>query len=213
MPWRFGLCVQLSHWRKCSGKCIQSRGTETHTQHVEAIQGQAAWASLLLPSAEGAQESHPPALCLYQSTAGPALLSCSQDPNCVPDLLWYKADSTRIIQSPRLEKTSEIIKFKGIKEMVVQIYNLEFKDNIGGAVEYLKTQRWNAFGVGLTRVWSCCARYSTVAHIFLPFSHSDCNTSFPSSNLNAHTLGIQCIKPSKLFLSQNTDLFLPCSIG
>lgn len=93
--------------------------------------------------------------------------------------------------------------------VVVQIYNLGFKDNIGGAVEYPKTQRCNKFAVGLTRVWSCCTRYSAVAHLFLPFSHSDFNTSVPSGNLTVHTLGIQCIKPWKLTLFQNTALFWP----
>lgn len=44
-----GTTCPTLHWRKWSGKFSQSRGTETHTEHVEAIQGQAAWASLLLP--------------------------------------------------------------------------------------------------------------------------------------------------------------------
>lgn len=76
-------------------------------------------------AAEGAQESHPQALCLYQSTARPALLGCSRDSSCAPDLLWYKADSTRIKESLRLEKTSKIIQFKSVQELSSGSLNLQ----------------------------------------------------------------------------------------
>lgn len=61
-----------------------------------------------------------PPVHLYQSMTGPAQLSSSQDTDFAPDLLCCKADMLRSWM------------------MASQIYNLEFKEKAGGAVEYLK---------------------------------------------------------------------------
>lgn len=136
-------------------------------------------------------------ICLCQSTTGLTQLSCSQDTSIAPDLLCYKADMLR----------GWI--------MAIQIYNLEFKEKVGGSVEYLKypkTQRCKLFAVGHIRAWSCCVVYPAVAPPYMLFTHNHCNTTFPKGSLNVHTFVFQCIKQSKLFLSQNTSLFWPVQL-
>jgi len=134
-----------------------------------------------------------PPVHLCQSTTGLTQLSF-QDTSFVPSLLCYKADMLR----------GWI--------MVIQIYNLEFKENAGGAVEYLKypkTGGCEPFAVRLSRVWSCCVRYPAVPPPCMLFSCSHCNRSFPKGSLSVHTFGVQCLKQLELFFPPNTSLFWP----
>lgn len=62
--------------------------------------------------------------------------------------------------------------------MVIQIYNPEFRDGIGGAVEYPKTQRCNICSGAPQGMELLCQVLSCSSPV-LPFSHSDFNTSSP----------------------------------
>lgn len=75
-------------------------GELKHTQNTRGSNPRTG--SLSFPAASfswGCPGKPPSSLVFVPEHSGPALLSCSQDPNCVPDLFWYKADSTRIIES------------------------------------------------------------------------------------------------------------------